>query len=153
MYELWQIIKYIFQNTNRNKFMYITGMNNVWKLYEYCMTFVWIVILFNKKTFYNNVMPQKHRFNITTSLFLYRIIWTSLPIVSNLMASTACAFCLLELHICESLPPFKFGSSCCSFWTKRHQFRIWNITWYIPCTLARDRLTGMAYASLKFLRL
>ena len=110
------------------------------QLYIQCMTFVWKVILFNKKIFYSNVMPQKHRFNITTSLFLYRIIWTSLPIVSNLMASTACAFCLLEFHICESFPPFKFGSFCCSFWTRRHQFRIWNITWYIPCTLARDRL-------------
>ena len=72
-------------------------------------------------------------------LFFNRIIWTCLPVMSNLKSSTTSNLWPFEFHISKLLPTFNMQFSNWSTWIGCHQFRIWNIIGYISHTLAGDR--------------
>ena len=71
--------------------------------------------------------------------FFNRIIWTCLPVMSNLKPSTTSNLWPFEFHINKLLSAFNMRFSNWSTWIGCHQFRLWNIIGYISHTLAGDR--------------
>ena len=72
-------------------------------------------------------------------IFFYMMIWTCLPVMSNLTTSTTSNLWPFEFHISKFLSAFNMRFSNWSTWIGSHQFKLWNITGYIPRTLAGDR--------------